>query len=109
MKNKILCLGLLVVVTLGNAWATDEPTYKPKIAGKPSMAVPGRFHSIHQKIEKLECDDCHDKQQSDILFLRKDDPLPAKMDKVGQADRKGCLTCHKPGEKNAKTRSFWGV
>lgn len=109
MRTCIAALALGWMLALTPALGADAPAKKPAVGGKPSMAVNGRFHKLHEKQEKLECKDCHAKVQRDILFLRKDDRMPAKMDEVGQSDRKGCLTCHKPGYVPDQPRSYWGV
>jgi hypothetical protein len=116
MKTLIASVALGFAVAMAPAIAADAPAQPPKapakamkFTGKPSMLVKGRFHELHEKQEKLECKDCHNKVQKDILYLRKDDKMPPEMDKVGQVDRKGCLTCHKPGYIPNLPRSYWGV
>jgi hypothetical protein len=59
--------------------------------------VDGRFHKIHTQNLKMGCGACHSAEQKDILFLRKDEPLPVGM--PGQVDRHTCLSCHtKPAQ-----------
>ena len=103
-----LVLGLSLA--MAPAIGADAPVKKKMVfSGKPSMAVEGRFHKLHEKQEKLDCADCHEKVQEDILYLRKDDRM-SKAWLTGQSDRKGCLTCHKPGYKpNGPFSTFWGV
>lgn len=103
-----LVLGLSLA--MAPAIGADAPVKKKMVfSGKPSMAVEGRFHKLHEKQEKLDCADCHDKVQEDILYLRKDDRMSKALADEGQSDRKGCLTCHKPGYKPNGPHSFWGV
>ena len=115
MKKLIALMALGLSVALTPALAADPaaPAPKPgkalKFAGKPSMLVEGRFHQLHEKQEKLQCKDCHAKVQKDILYLRKDDTMPPKMDEVGQVGRKSCLVCHLPGYVPNLARSYWGV
>ena len=110
MNKLIASLALGLGLAMAPAFAADAPVKKKMVfTGKPSMAVEGRFHKLHEKQEKLDCADCHDKVQEDILYLRKDDRMSQKLADEGQADRKGCLTCHKPGYIPNGPHSFWGV
>jgi len=109
MRTLITSLALGLAVAMSPALGADAPAKKTSIGGKPSMAVGGRFHKVHEVQGKLDCKDCHRIVQKDILYLRKDDPMPPKMAEVGQADRKGCLTCHVPGYVPDGVRSYWGV
>lgn len=110
MKALIASVALALSMAMAPACAADAPVKKKMVfTGKPSMAVEGRFHKLHEKQEKLECADCHEKAQEDILYLRKDDRMAKALADEGQADRKGCLTCHKPGYKPNLPYSFWGV
>ena len=113
MKKLIALMALGLTVALTPVFAADAPPPKPakvaKITGKPSMLVEGRFHKIHEIQAKLVCKDCHNKVQKDILYMRKDDTMPPKMDEVGQSARKGCLVCHLPGYVPNLARSYWGV
>ena len=69
-----LVLGLSLA--MAPAIGADAPVKKKMVfSGKPSMAVEGRFHKLHEKQEKLDCADCHEKVQEDILYLRKDDRM----------------------------------
>ena len=110
MKTLIASLALGLSLAMAPAFGADAPVKKKmSFTGKPSMAVDGRYHQLHGKQEQLDCADCHDKAQKDILYLRKDDRMSAALAKEGQVDRKGCLTCHKPGYKPNGPYSFWGV
>ncbi len=110
MKALVASLALGLSLAMAPAFGADAPVKKKyHLTGKPSMAVEGRFHKLHEKQEKLECNDCHEKVQEDILYLRKDDRMSQKLSDEGQVDRKGCLTCHKPGYIPNGPHSFWGV
>jgi len=110
MRTLITALALGLTLAMAPAYGADAPAKKKyPLTGKPSMTVEGRFHKLHEKQEKLECGDCHEKVQEDVLYLRKDDRMSDALAKEGQADRKGCLTCHKPGYKPNGPHSFWGV
>ena len=110
MKTLIASMALGLTLVIAPAIAGDGPAKKPGVSNKYLMGVNGRFHKLHQSTAKLDCEDCHAKQQDDILYLRKDDPMSAELAKVGQVDRNGCLDCHKPGSKQkGKTPTFWGI
>jgi len=101
-------LALLVLsLAAGSSLAADKAektaqAVKQDWKGAPkSMAEKGRFHKVHVQKEKLDCDDCHDKAESDPLFLRAGE-FQAK---EGDVDRNGCLTCHK----SPKKPTFYGV
>jgi hypothetical protein len=55
-----------------------------------TIAEKGRWHAVHSKKQKLDCEDCHGGGEKDILFLRTGEPQGSE----GPVDRKGCLTCH---------------
>lgn len=59
----------------------------------------GYFHQLHTKKMKMACTGCHSTEMRDILFLRKDDVVPAAM--PGQVDRAICLGCHTAPSKPA--------
>jgi nitrate/TMAO reductase-like tetraheme cytochrome c subunit len=124
MKTLIASIALGFSLAVTPAFGADEAPAKKKddapvkkkmvFTEKRSMSVDsGRYHKLHAKLKKLECDDCHDKEQKDILYLRKDDRMSKKLAEQGQVDREGCLECHKPGhkpgDKPSGTSSFWGV
>jgi cytochrome c553 len=109
-KTLIASLALGLSLAMAPAFGADAPVKKKAApTGKPSMAVDGRYHKYHGTQEQLDCGDCHDKVQQDILYLRRDDPMSPALAKEGQVDRKGCLLCHKPGGKPGGVPSFWGV
>lgn len=94
---------LLAAMTMGLAAlampviAADDAAKKPATtktaAGIKSMdPIKGRFHRQHNQRLKMACDTCHSGGQTDILFLRKDDVVPAGM--PGQVNRQICLACH---------------
>jgi hypothetical protein len=53
----------------------------------------GYFHQVHTKNFGMPCATCHSSENLDVLFLRKDDVVPAEM--PGQVNRSICLGCHK--------------
>jgi hypothetical protein len=59
----------------------------------------GYFHQVHAKKVKLTCTGCHSRDTHDVLFLRKDDVVPAAM--PGQVNRSICLGCHTAPNKPA--------
>ena len=61
--------------------------------------VKGRFHKQHTQKLKMDCGTCHADAQKDVLFARKDRPLPAGM--PGPVDRHVCLSCHDKSSKAA--------
>jgi hypothetical protein len=110
MKTFIASMALGLTLAIAPAFAADAPAKKPAAGAKFSMGVNGRYHKLHKQKAKLDCGDCHDPVQQDILYLRKDDAMSADLAKVGQVDRNNCLSCHKPGsKKQGKIPSFWGV
>jgi hypothetical protein len=101
---------LALSLAAGPALAAEPPAKAAKAdkvvkqdwqTARLSMAEKGRFHQLHAQKEKLDCDDCHDKTESDPLFLRAGE-FQAK---EGDVDRNGCLTCHK----SPKKPTFYGV
>lgn len=110
MKRLTIAVAFGALLAMGAAGGADAPKAKPWAKAKKDLSVKGRFHQLHIKGEKLDCDDCHTKEPEDILFLRLNDAPPAL--KAGEedpgqwGDRKGCLTCHKPGDVE---NTYWGV
>ena len=102
----LLFLGLAVVsVPVG---ADDDAAKKAApakaAAGMKSLdPVKGRFHQTHSRKLKMACTNCHSPEVKDVLFLRKDDVLPAAM--PGQVDRSVCLACHQEPAKPAWYRA----
>jgi hypothetical protein len=60
----------------------------------------GDFHRLHTRKLKMTCSGCHSAESKDILFLRRNDVVPAAM--PGQVDRKVCLGCH-----NSPAKPSW--
>jgi hypothetical protein len=85
--------GAIAIVTIGLAGFAAEKK------GVPLTLDPGTgyFHQVHTKNLGMTCTTCHSAENRDILFLRKDDVVPAEM--PGQVNRSICLGCHKaPGK-----------
>lgn len=99
MKRLTLLAALVLTLAAATAGADDKPgkTGKQEWKRAPATMVEktGRFHKVHAQKEKLDCEDCHDKTESDPLFLRAGE-FQAK---EGDVDRNGCLTCHKSPKK----------
>jgi Zn finger protein HypA/HybF involved in hydrogenase expression len=100
--KKFLMLALLgVSLTAGTAFSANEVAQKaaPKAvqitAQTKTIAEKGRWHAIHTKKQKLDCEDCHGGGEKDILFLRTGEPQGSS----GAVDRKGCLECHQAPNK----------
>jgi hypothetical protein len=84
--------GIIAVAALSFAVIAAEKK------GVPLTLDPGTgyFHQVHAKNLGMPCVTCHSSENRDILFLRKDDAVPAEM--PGQVNRSICLGCHKaPG------------
>lgn len=85
---------LIIGVVAVSAGAVDAAPKKQ--AAKSLDPVRGYFHQLHAKKMNMACGSCHSSEVRDILFLRKDDVVPAAM--PGQVDRHVCLSCHQaPG------------
>jgi hypothetical protein len=96
MKRLSLLVLMALALAVGPSLAADKPDKAAKVvkqdweAAPKSMAETGRFHKVHAQKGKLDCEDCHDKEASDPLFLRAGE-FQAK---EGDVDRGGCMTCH---------------
>ena len=77
----------------GAAPATDVARPKRAVVIKSLDPIKGRFHRMHANRLKMNCASCHGAGEPDVLFLRRNDVVPAAM--PGQVNRKICLTCHK--------------
>lgn len=77
--------------------AADAAPKKGMMSLDPTKSY---FHQTHTQNLKMSCSSCHSTERKDILFLRKDDVVPAAM--PGQVDRHVCLGCH-----NAPSRPTW--
>lgn len=85
LSSLVALAGLAAVVS----FAADAA---PKKGVRSLDPVRGAFHQVHAKKLKLGCGDCHSRDVTDILFLRRNDVVPAAM--PGQVDRRICLGCH---------------
>ena len=87
--KRLLSFVVLAGAVAAFSFAADAA---PKKGVKSLDPANGAFHQVHAKKLKLGCGDCHSKDVTDILFLRRNDVVPAAM--PGQVDRKICLGCH---------------
>jgi cytochrome c553 len=95
MKHLIALLIVGIAVTGASFGAADAAPKKG--ATKSLDPAKGYFHQLHVQKMTMTCATCHSSETRDILFLRKDDVVPAAM--PGQVDRHVCLTCHQaPGK-----------
>lgn len=105
MKRLIMLSLLGCGLLVGSAWAADAVTQAAPAtkvtAQTKTLAEKGRFHVVHAKKEKLDCNDCHGGGADDILFLRTGE----FQGKEGPVDRKECLVCHQTPKKPA----FYGT
>lgn len=85
-----LAIGLTAVTMSAVAAGTGKNSLDP---------LKGRFHVQHTRKLKQDCGSCHADAQKDVLYARKDRPLPAGM--PGPVDRNVCLSCHEPTNKKA--------
>ena len=98
----LLIFGLAATsMTLGAAEnVSKQPAAAKSGAAKKSLYVAnGRFHQVHTRKLQFACSSCHAPEQQDVLFLRKDEALPAGM--PGQVDRQVCVACHQQPNKPA--------
>ncbi len=91
MKGALVLLSVAAALALASASARGAPAMKK---GLPLSLDPnkGYFHRLHTRNLKLGCTACHAQDNHDILFLRKDHPMPPGM--PGRVDRTVCLSCH---------------
>lgn len=111
--KKLLMLALLgFSLAAGSVLAADAAPPKATASAKAvkvakvtaktrTMAEKGRYHTVHENKEKLECSDCHGGGADDILFLRTGE----FQGKEGPVDRKECLDCHQ----YPKKPTFYGA
>jgi NAD-dependent SIR2 family protein deacetylase len=106
MKSEfiIALTGMALAFSTLAAQAADAPAAKPA-AAKKSMAEKGTFHRLHGKQEKLDCEDCHEKNglPDNTLFIRLHEPL-AK-DSPGPVSSDSCHECH--GKKQKKKVTWY--
>lgn len=106
MKRQFIgALTVLALVCSPLAAQAADASAKPAAAKKWSMTEKGRFHRLHGKQEKLDCEDCHEKDglPDDTLFLRLHEPL-AK-DSPGPVSSDACHECH--GKKQKKEITWY--
>lgn len=101
MKRELMVIvtGLALAVLSFAIPTADAQAAKPVVA-KKSMAEKGSFHRIHEKQEKLDCEDCHEKGglPADTLYIRLHKPLDKGS--PGPVSSDACHECHgKPQKK----------
>jgi hypothetical protein len=109
MKRLIMLALLGISLATGSAMGADAAAQKAAVAPKATavtaktltLDAKGRFHAVHTKKEKLDCDDCHGGGADDILFLRTGE----FQGKEGPVNRKECLVCHQ----TPKKPTFYGT
>ncbi|MBI4984771.1 MAG: hypothetical protein HZC24_05365 [Rhodocyclales bacterium] len=96
--------GIALAVSPLALQAADAPSAKP-VAAKKSMAEKGRYHRLHGKKEKLDCEDCHEKGglPDDTLFVRLHEPLAKNS--PGPVSSDACHECH--GKKQKKQVTWY--
>ena len=102
MKRLIMLTLLGFSLAAGSVLAADVATPKAATAKvvqvnakTKTLEEKGRFHVVHSKKEKLDCDDCHGGGGDDILFLRTGE----FQGKEGPVNRNDCLVCHQTPKK----------
>jgi cytochrome c553 len=108
MKRALTLLIGSMALAFSVQWATAADAEAPKTKAKPvlmakkSMAEKGSFHTLHEKSQKLECDDCHEKTglPDSTLKLRLHEDL-AK-DSPGPVSSASCHECHGKASKKGK-------
>jgi hypothetical protein len=96
MKRLIMLTLLGFSLATGSVMAADVANKVVKVnATSKTLDEKGRFHAVHAKKEKLDCNDCHGGGADDILFLRTGE----FQGKEGPVDRKECLVCHQTPKK----------
>ena len=85
--------GMALALSTLAVQAADAPAAKPA-AAKPSMVEKGTFHRLHGKKEKLDCEDCHEKNglPDNTLFIRLHEPLAKSS--PGPVSSDACHECH---------------
>jgi NAD-dependent SIR2 family protein deacetylase len=105
MKSRLIVAlsGLVLALSAQAVHAADAPTAKP--AAKRSMAEKGSFHRLHGKQEKLDCEDCHEKNglPDNTLFIRLHEPLAKGS--PGPVSSDACHECH--GKKQKKDVTWY--
>ena len=107
MKTLLISLACsLAALSMSTAIAEPVADMKPPAkwaVNKKTMAKDGRFHYLHVKKEKMECQDCHADESKDRMFLRSTEAPPATL--AAHVDRTECMECHE-GKKKPK---WYGV
>jgi Zn finger protein HypA/HybF involved in hydrogenase expression len=106
MKSQFIVMiaGIALAFSTLAVQAADAPTTKATTA-KKSMAEKGSFHTIHKKSQKLDCEDCHEKDglPDNTLFVRLHEAVPK--DSPGPVSSDACHECH--GKKQKKEVTWY--
>lgn len=105
MKPIATLLAILLSASVGAALAADPKPIPVKDMKAPVKWHPekrttdkdGRFHYVHVKKQKMDCEDCHADESKDRFFLRNTEAAPATL--TAHVNRKECQDCHQPGKK----------
>lgn len=105
MRALAACLALSLAAVAGVAIAADPQPIAVKDMKAPAKWQPdkrttekdGRFHYLHVKKEKMDCEDCHADASKDRFFLRNTEAPPATL--AAHVNRKECQDCHQPKKK----------
>ncbi|MEO8132995.1 MAG: hypothetical protein ABI831_03320 [Betaproteobacteria bacterium] len=99
-------VGLFAAVLTCPALAAEEkaaaqvPKAKAVTVARKSMAEKGSYHRVHAIKEKLDCDDCHDKEALPDNTLKLGLHQPLAKGSPGPVNNDSCHECHgKPGKK----------
>lgn len=105
MKTLAACLAMVLSAAVGIALAADPKPIAVKDMKAPAKFYPnkrttekdGRFHYVHVKKEKMDCEDCHADESRDRFFLRNTEAPPSTL--TAHVNRKECQDCHQPKKK----------
>lgn len=94
---------VLMSVSVPAADTSTDNRVDPKqlaAAKKKSMAEKGSYHEIHVKGQKLDCDDCHDKEGLPPNTIKLTLYKPLAKGSPGAVSSDNCHECHgKPQDK----------
>lgn len=102
MKSQIAVAAAALALAFGATSLHAAGASWGKVTGN-AMAEKGRYHRIHEKQEKLDCEDCHEKRglPDNTLFIRLHEPVAKKS--PGPVVAEACHECHGKKQKAAVT------